>query len=398
MNVESTYTVQESYEKILRAVPFFCNLSKDEIADLAAVCVPESFVPGDIIFRENTNADKFYIIIDGQVEVWKAYQLPSQCQIGSHGPGHIFGEMALLDEQPRSATLIATQAVHALVILREDFLRLVRKSGNLALSILLSMSQIVRDSNDVYVQNLSDKNLRLEQAYTELKSAHEEMLRNERLSTIGKFSSIIFHDIRNPLAVIKVSTDLIALNKDDPEQVEQGLHRLRREIDRMERLAQDFLDYSRGEVRLDLTVTSVDRILSQLRTSSEGSLKKAGIQLHIEYDINTPFIVDEERFLRVLINLVDNARKAMDEGGSLTIHVAKNKERLVFTMRDTGVGMSTEATKRVFEPFFSESRKGGTGLGMLIVNNIIEAHEGDISISSVPGAGTTVKLTLPTRL
>ncbi len=386
------------YHEVLKAVPFFRTLEDDEVTEVARACTQETFVPGNVIFKEGSPADKFYIIIEGNVEVWKDFGSTRQCQLGTHGRGHVFGEMALIDEMPRSATLVAAQAVRALVIKRDDFLHLVKSNGNLALSIILSISQIVRDSNEAYVKTLSDRNSRLEFAYAELKAAHDEKLRNERLSTIGKFSSVILHDIRNPLAVIKVIADLMLMHNGNQQQVEQDVERLRREVSRMERLAQEFLDYSRGEVRIELTVSNVDRMLSMLRDSCEDAVKKSGMEFMVDYDSNVPFIVDEERFLRVLVNLVENARKAMNPGGILSVHASLENECMVFTIRDSGIGMSAEVVKRVFEPFYSESGAGGTGLGMLIVKNIVEAHEGSISIDSTPGVGTTVKVRIPVRL
>lgn len=387
-----------SYLEILKAVPFFRTLKDEEVAEIARTCSQESFSPGSIIFKEGSPADKFYIIVEGTVEVWKDFGSTRQCQLGIHGPGHVFGEMALIDEMPRSATLVAGQSVSALVIKRDDFLHLVKSNGNLAFSIILSISQIVRDSNEAYVKTLSDRNARLEFAYAELKAAHDERLRNERLSTIGKFSSVILHDIRNPLAVIKVIADLMLMHNGNRQQIEQDVERLRREVSRMERLAQEFLDYSRGEVRIELTVSNVDRLLSMLRDSCEDAVRKSGIGFIVDYTSNVPFIVDEERFLRVLVNIVENARKAMSPGGTLYVHAGLVEDCIAFTIRDTGVGMSPEVLKRVFEPFYSESGAGGTGLGMLIVKNIVEAHEGSISIDSTPGVGTTVTVQIPVRL
>lgn len=386
------------YLEVLKAVPFFRTLNAHELEEVAQACSQETFVPGNVVFKEGSPADKFYIIVEGSVEVWKDFGSTRQCQLGSHGRGHVFGEMALIDEMPRSATLVAAQAVSALVIKRDDFLHLVKNNGNLALSIILSISQIVRDSNEAYVKTLSDRNARLEFAYAELKAAHDEKLRNERLSTIGKFSSVILHDIRNPLAVIKVIADLLLMHNGNYEQVEQDVARLRREVARMERLAQEFLDYSRGEVRIELTVSNVDRMLSRLRDSCEDAVRKSGIDFILDYESNVPFIVDEERFLRVLVNLVENSRKAMNPGGKLSVHAAMKQDCMVFTIRDTGVGMSAEVVKRVYEPFYSESGGGGTGLGMLIVKNIVEAHEGSISIDSTLGVGTTVTVKIPVRL
>ena len=109
-----------------------------------------------------------------------------------------------------------------------------------------------------------------------------------------------------------------------------------------------------------------------------------------------PVIVDSERILRALQNVADNACKAMASGGgTLTLRSAKDGDRLVFELADTGEGMAPEVLAHVFEPFYSASGQGGTGLGMLIVKNIVEAHGGCVSLSSEQGKGTSVFLALP---
>jgi signal transduction histidine kinase len=98
---------------------------------------------------------------------------------------------------------------------------------------------------------------------------------------------------------------------------------------------------------------------------------------------------------RVFLNLADNARKAMPQGGRFSISAAKSDQSLVFEVSDTGVGMSPEVQRRIFEPFFSFSEAGGTGLGMSIVKSVVEAHHGTLAVHSAPKSGTTFRVTLP---
>ncbi len=386
------------YNAFLKRVYFFKDLAEEEIEELAHLCGEESFAAGEVIFVEGAVADKFYIVMDGKVEVWKAYQDDRRSLLATHGAGHFFGEMALIDELPRSATLVARESTRALFLLREDFQRLIRSNASIALSVMMSISLMVRSSNETFVEDLRERNAKLEAAYADLKAAQDELLRSERLSTIGKFSSLILHDIRNPIAVMKAIADLAALHSGDAEAVAGDLKRMRLEIARMERLAQEFLDYTRGEIRLSLGVATVDAVFTRLAEGLGDRLQRANIELELVNQAPEPFVVDEERFSRVLVNLAENSRKAMPNGGTLSIRAERRGDRVVFTVTDSGEGMTTEVLARIFEPFYSNSGKGGTGLGMLIVKNIVEAHEGEIQVRSESGVGTEVTVSIPARI
>jgi len=166
----------------------------------------------------------------------------------------------------------------------------------------------------------------------------------------------------------------------------------------MERLAAEFLDYSRGEIRLSLGVCTVKSLFQQVADGMDSKFQKAGIELVLEDKIQGSMVVDGERFVRVLLNLLDNARKAMPSGGKALVLAERVGDELVFTVSDNGEGMSQAVQARVFEPFFSNSGKGGTGLGMLIVKNIVEAHEGSVELFSKPGLGTRIRISLPAKV
>ncbi len=387
-----------AYSAFLRRVYFFKDLCASEFDEIAALCFEERFEAGEVVFMEGAIADKFYIVMEGKVEVWKAYNLQAQSLLAVHGTGHFFGEMALIDELPRSATLVAREKTVALSILREDFQRLIRSNASISLSVMMSISLMLRSSNETFLADLRERNCKLEAAYADLKAAQEELLKAERLSAIGKFSSLILHDIRNPLAVMKAVTDLMSLHVEDSVAVSSDLRRLRGEIARMERLAQEFLDYSRGEIRLALSATTVEPLFARLMEVLGDRMQRYGIDFVLENETTEPFMADTDRLSRVLLNLAENARNAMSKGGRLLISAKKIEDRIIFQVKDDGEGMTDEVRSRIFEPFYSNSMKGGTGLGLLIVKNVIEAHEGDIEVESEPGKGTLITISLPARL
>jgi len=383
----------------LKRVHFFRNLSDEEIRLVDSACHEESYRPGELLFSEGSNADRFYIVMQGRVEVWKNYYEPRPDLLGVHGPGHFFGEMALVDELPRSATVVARDEVLTIFLYRDDFQALIRGHSSIALSVMMSMSFLVRSSNDSYVDDLRSRNEELARAYAELEKAQAERLRDERLSTLGKFSSMILHDIRNPLSIIKAQSMLMRVHLDQPDRLLRSLDSLDQETAKLERFAAEFLDYSRGEVRLDFSVIEPADLLARLVESIHTRLELEGIELFSECSAAGPVIMDAERMQRALQNLADNARKALKNlpERRLALSARYEGEQLLLTVSDSGTGMSPEVKARLFEPFFSASGQGGTGLGLLIVRNIVLAHHGTLDVASAPGEGTVFTIRLPRR-
>ena len=382
----------------LRDVYFFKELSDGEIAEIEALFKEDRFDRGTVIFRENAPAERFFIVLDGMVEVWKDYASPAPDLLAVHGQGHLFGEMALIDDLPRSATVVAKTDTRVLYLFRREFDRVLRERSAVALSILRSLSAMVRKSNDSFVEDLRRRNTELESAYRELQSAQEELLRTERLSTLGKMSSMILHDIRNPISILRGFGEMIQLVADEPDKVRQYAASTVREADRLNRLANELLDYSRGEIRLDVRVVPLDHLFGLVEESMRERLSARGVTFTMNNGVTRPVLLDDEGMGRVLINLCDNARKAMTRGDTLTMTATIEGSEVVITVRDTGRGMSEDIVRHIFEPFYSSSPDGGTGLGMVIVKNVVEAHRGSITVESTPEVGTEIALRLPAKI
>jgi signal transduction histidine kinase len=384
--------------EFLRKAYLFKGLSDEEILLVAQACAEELREAGEVIFVEGAVADRFYIVIEGRVEVWKNFYDPKPDLLAVHGAGHFFGEMALIDELPRSATVVAKERTRLLYLYREDFRRLISERSSIALSVMTGISFMIRNSNEAFVEDLRERNVELESAYARLKEAQAERLRSERLSTLGKFSSMILHDIRNPLSALKGQLQLMRMQVSEPDKLERRIDASLAELGRLERLASEFLDYSRGEIRLDMAISRPSELFSRLRDSIAARFESSGIRIDIRPDYDEPVILDAERVLRALSNVADNARKAMSaRGGTLALGSRAEGGTLILEASDTGDGMSPEVLAHVFEPFYSASSQGGTGLGMLIVKNIVEAHGGSVRLLSQPGVGTRVLLSFPLR-
>src|SRR6056297_1460911 len=366
----------KGYFHFLREVPFFQNLNDEDIRDIMRYCREVELTPGKVIFYEGEAADRFYIVMEGEVEVWKDYDSPYADLLAVHGINKLFGEMALVDDLPRSATVVTRTRSRLLYINEEEFQRLLKENSLVALAIIRSLSAMVRKSNQTFVEDLRERNRQLQKAYDELQSAQDELLRNERLTTLGKFSSMILHDIRNPISVIKAYADMLKLSGCDDSKDGKYVDKISFETERLNQLANELLDYSRGEIRLDMGIVSIPDFFREICDFTDRRLKSKEVEVECSYDYDGQVIMDHKRMLRVFTNLLENARKALGRQGSCKVSAVQENKMIKFSVRDDGSGMSPEVLDHIFEPFYSSSPNGGTGLGMAIVKSVVEAHHG----------------------
>ncbi|MBN2737028.1 MAG: cyclic nucleotide-binding domain-containing protein [Spirochaetales bacterium] len=385
----------EKYFLFIKNVYFFQELTDEEIYEMLNLCQEKTFNKKSIVFEEGSPADNFYIVIQGNVEVWKDYYKSKPDLLAKHGPGHLFGEMALIDDLPRSATIVADAGTLLLEMNKDGFNSIIQKNSTIALSVMKSISSMVRKSNDSFVEGLRQRNIELEKANEELKAAQVELIRSERLSALGKFSSLILHDIRNPLSILRGYAEMILFNLKKTDRIEKNANRIIKEADRINNLANELLDYSRGEIRLNISLVKIKPFVDEFIENIIDRFSASGITIQKELQFHGNALFDKERMMRVFLNLANNSLKAMQSGGTFSIKVFEKKGYLYFQVCDTGEGMAPEVVSKIFEPFTSFSKKGGTGLGMSIVKSIIDTHNGFLQVTSEEGKGSCFEIGLP---
>lgn len=379
----------------LKNIYFFHAMPIASLEKIVDLCTERSYDAGSVLFFEDMPGDCFFIVLSGEVEIWKRYGQTDSILLGVSGPGQPVGEMALIDNRPRSATVRARTRLQTLVVQANDFNDLLASDNSICVTLLKAVTMMVRKSNEAHISDLDRQNRELARANTDLRDAQDELLNRERLSVLGKFSSLILHDIRNPLAALRSRLELLKVNHDTPGYFEQALQKIEGDISRMDTLAAEFLDYARGDIRLNVSISTVERLFERFRDVMV--LKNSTVlpRLELICNVDKPIIIDEERMLRALINAGENACKAMNDNGILTLRADVDGPDFLLTISDTGVGMPPEVLEHIFEPFYSSSGAGGTGLGMIIIKNIVEAHHGTVWVTSEVGKGTTVHIKLP---
>ena len=227
--------------------------------------------------------------------------------------------------------------------------------------------------------------------YVELE---EKVRKNERLAAVGNTVSQIVHEIKNPLMIIGgFAQQLLKAQTLDSKGL-QKLSIITEEVNRLESLMGEMRDYSRPP-DLKRQTGRIEKLLQEVFDSYLDILKEKGIELILVPPEALPACnLDFQQLKQVLLNLVKNASEAMPAGGSITLSVARRPPNLEIMVADTGEGMAPDVAENIFTPYFTTKSKG-SGLGLAISRNIIRAHNGDISVESQPGKGSTFTIRLP---
>jgi two-component system sensor histidine kinase PilS (NtrC family) len=230
---------------------------------------------------------------------------------------------------------------------------------------------------------------------TEIRRLEREVRMQDRLAAVGRLAAAIAHEIRNPLTSIAGSVSMLS---GIPEMNEEHRHLLdivTRESQRLNGIITDFLAYSRGKryhfEKADLVLLLEDTLtLMRHRMTAENT----GIIIESRFAVSEALVIaDGDRIKQVFWNIAENAVRAMRDGGTLKVGIERLGDDWQISFADTGTGMTPQQAEKIFEPFQSNF-EGGTGLGLAVVYQIVQAHEGKVWTRSKPGQGTTFVLRL----
>ncbi len=235
-----------------------------------------------------------------------------------------------------------------------------------------------------------------------LKEREAQLLRAERLAAVGRVSAQVAHEIRNPLSSIGLNVEMLSdqlaeaqfKSPADAKEAKDLIASVTREVDRLTEITEDYLRLARLPPPVKRE-EDLSRLVDEVVGFSREELERAGVGIELQ-NTEGPLTVsaDEGQLRQVLLNLIRNAREAMAAGGTLTVSARAVGGTAEVELRDTGHGMTPEIIEKLFEPFFT-TKQGGTGLGLSLSRQIVEAHGGRIEVQSETGRGTTFRLTFP---
>ena len=233
----------------------------------------------------------------------------------------------------------------------------------------------------------------IEQRATEQLRLKEQLSRAEHLSSIGEMVAGVSHEIRNPLGIIRSSAELLKKKMTAYDSASKIPDIIIEEGARLNSIITDFLNFARPR-QPDFVICRIEDVLDKNLTFIAAEAKKAGYTLHTHYDSNLPEIMaDKDMLYQAFLNILINAMQSMPKGGDIQVNITPEGNTVKIQFLDEGEGIAQEITGKIWAPFFTTKEKG-TGLGLGIVKNIIESHNGIIHIENRPGKGVAVTVKL----
>jgi signal transduction histidine kinase len=251
--------------------------------------------------------------------------------------------------------------------------------------------------------------LSLEEANLELKKAREEVIRSEKLSSLGRLAAGVAHEVGNPIGAILGYTNLLMDHAGDDEEAMDYLKRIEKEVTRTNTIVRELLDFSRPSPSEPAPVDVNDLITESTSFLAHQKLMESvDIETVLHQGVGKVW-ADANQLKQVLVNLMLNAGDAMAGGGSLTVTAGQvpteqegvdidesRRERVQISVSDTGKGIASSELNKIFDPFYTTKPPGkGTGLGLAISLRIIESFGGSIHVKSTEGEGSTFTIELP---
>lgn len=379
--------------KILRCA--FPGIRQEEAQEMVSVGRVREYPAGTILCREGAVEETFYIILDGDVEVTKEMTNLEQKLMKHLGSGDFFGEMALIHNAPRAATVATVGPVSVLEIRKPDFTKLLERSTTVSLAMVREVSQRLKRNDAMAIEELRLKARELAEAYQQL--AEMDYARREFLTTIA-------HELRTPLTAASGFVQVARMGMLQGDALQAALDTVANNLQSIITLTNDILFLQEMDLILpgfqviDLG-TVVTAAVDQQRARADRS--QVGLKLNIAPNM-PKFSAEPKSLERAIMAILDNAIKFSPDGGDVLVDVGREDGQVWIRVRDQGVGIPPEAMPRIFDRFFRlDEVKGhlfrGAGLGLSIARQVIEQHQGKIEVESTLDEGSTFTVWLPVK-
>ena len=336
-----------------------------------------TFSAGHVIFSAGDPGDGFYVVQSGRVQISAVIDHNEPRVLATIGPGDFFGEMAVVDDAPRSATATAEVDTRTLFLEREKLLLLLERHPPMAFNIIREFSIRMRAINRKYV---------------------DEIIQAERLAVIGRFAATIVHDFKNPLTIIGLAAEDACSSDTTPPIRQQAQNKIARQVERMTNMLQELIEFTRPTGQQPaLTTVNFARYMNPLADEIREEIASRRVALILDNPAPEVSVrIDPRRLSRLFYNLLNNAIEEMPRGGKILLHFSSTDAELRIDVEDTGKGIAPEIAASLFKPFVTHGKTHGTGLGLTICKKIVEDHAGRIwAAPGERGKGATFSFTLP---
>jgi len=378
--------------------PILFGVAEEDLDELAQAAVTWSFPTGFDICQEGEAGDAVYVIVEGSVAIVKRMDDENERALYTAGPGEMFGEMAILQEGARTATVRTVEPTVVLEIGRDPFLTVLGRSPSLGVRTLVRLSRRLRDGDQQAMDELRETNKELTKALQRL----------ERLDrTKSDFIQVSAHELRTPVAALLGYAQMMKnypTAQRDP-MLQQLVAGVVTSTERLHRVFNSILDVSRlmsGAIEIIHSPVSISVVFEGIRLQFEQALEERHLTLTLVGVDDLPMcLCDPDMVYKVFYNLVNNAIKYTPDGGRVTVtgqtmEVPELGQCIEIAVEDTGIGIAPGDIGLIFEKFYrtgevalhssgtTNFKGGGPGLGLAVAQGVVLAHGGRIWAES-PG-------------
>jgi signal transduction histidine kinase len=325
---------------------------------------------------ENTQGDNLFYICHGRVEINKGLENEETpfAQLSILHPGEFFGEMSIINDEPRSATVVALDDVELLVIPRDVFVNITFSHPVVMFNLIRTISGRLRNTNDKFIELMN------------------QMISKNRLMAIGLAASKIIHDIKSPLTVIVLTAQLLENLYPDGAEYTDSIIKQTKLVDQMVR---EILDFAKGtEIEPLIQKVDLDAYFKDLKDTYGTSLKSRDINFVVENKVSELVHFDE--------NKIKRAAKPAEKQLRGSYRQRRDQDRgelvagwLQISLIDDGPGIPDEIRNDLFKPFVTSGKAHGTGLGLAICKKILQEHKGRLEYIPVQPHGARFDIRIP---
>ena len=372
----------------------FPSLAEQDLAKMTSHAVRRNYPQNVCLCNEGKMEDTFYVLENGRVEVFVNISPEENLIITELEPGECFGEMGLVADQPRSATVRTLTECQVLEIDKETLESVLISNPRLVLSMMRQISRNLWNNDRKTITTIQNKNEVLAQAYQDLET--QQRMRAQFISTIS-------HELRTPLTAAQGYLHLINSGLVADDQKAEALASVTRNVEQVGAITNSLLilhemDLIAPRLAPVCLSTLVDQIIQEVTTHRDLSREAVANQISEDFP---RILADEASLGLALRSLIDNAVKFHAQESPVIVSAEAGDTGVSIMVSDQGIGMSAETQTHLFEPFFRGERShsdrlfDGLGIGLVIAKFIIDRHDGNISVRSRLDQGSTFTIHLP---
>ena len=352
----------------LESIPLFRHLNRAELQALRLITQERRFAAGQEIFREGAPGDGVYFVKSGLVEISAGAE--NKKVFSRLGEGEFFGEMAVIELRPRSATASAAQETEVFFLPRGEILSFIERSPAFAFALLQQISNRLREFNQLHLR---------------------EVLEAERLAVVGNFARSIIHDLKNLIAQLSLVVRNADKHHDNPAFMRDAIKTVDHAVGKMNAVM--------SQLRNSSSVAAAEKfdLRDALQEAVEARKRQAPAPVCDTVRFPVPVRANRQRLASALEHVIHNAQDATGKSGAVAIRLWTGEGRWAWvSVEDNGCGMSEEFIyNRLFKPFETTKGLTGMGIGAYESREFVRSLGGDLGVRSEPGKGSVFVFKIP---